>query len=797
MAPPVSTAKPAGFFEKWWALRVSLGISLGISIIGLLLYYSVLLVERTGIGRNIMTRFELSTVDTRFNIRPHLAPPSADARIVIVDIDQQAQEKLGRWPFSRVYFAKMMDALREDGARVVGFDITFSKPDETAKPLREVRERLESDQKQGEEVDPRVLAQLGRAEKQFDADPQFAEAIRRHGRVVLGNFFFMSRKEAESLDRATIEHYASLIQYFPFPQARSVQSLGSQGQQNYLHLIESYEPLGMAPIAAEANVDVLTDALRGEQSATGFFNVFQDPDGVVRRATMAMPFGLSKDKKDWDLYASLDVQVVRLFLGLANDRIVLNFGANGIESIEFGSSDVIQPDDQGRALINYRGPVHTFPYVSIADVVSKNFQPGTFRDKIVLVGASAIGIADLRSTPFEASAPGIEIHANIVDNILNHRFLQRDAPEFFADVAFILLFGLPVGLWLASVQPLYLPLGFLLWLPFGVIVQYAFDHGRLLNATVPATTLLANTVAVALYRVLIEEKEKRRVRGAFQQYVSPEVIRRVLTRPESVVPRKQEITILFSDIRGFTSISEKLDAQELANLLNEYLTEMTRIIFRNQGTLDKYIGDAVMAFWGAPFEDTAQASHAARAAFDMLQKLEELQRAWSPRGLPRLDIGVGINKGVASVGNMGSVLRYGYTALGDSVNLASRLEGLNKEYSTRVLLSEFAYKDARVPEFLYREVDIIRVKGKEQPVVIYELAGLRDQKDLQEKIEMYGRARAFYKRRDWRQAHGLFNQLLQRWPYDGPARILAHRCDEYLLEEPEPQWDGVYVMKHK
>jgi adenylate cyclase len=391
----------------------------------------------------------------------------------------------------------------------------------------------------------------------------------------------------------------------------------------------------------------------------------------------------------------------------------------------------------------------------------------------------------------------VEIHANIVDNILNQRFLQKETREFAIDVAFILLFGLPLGLWLATALPVFLPATLLLWVPFGAFVQYAFNQGRLLNATLPALTLLANTLAVTLYRVLIEEKEKRKVRGAFQQYVSPEVIRRVLTRPESVAPRKQEITILFSDIRGFTSISERLDAQALADLLNEYLSEMTRIIFRNQGTLDKYIGDAVMAFWGAPFEDTAQASHAARAAFDMLQKLEELQRAWSPRGLPRLDIGVGINKGVASVGNMGSALRYGYTALGDSVNLASRLEGLNKEYGTRVLLSEYAYKDARVPEFLYREVDIIRVKGKEQPVVIHELAGLRDQKDLQEKVELYGRGRAFYKRRDWRQASSIFSQLLKQWPNDGPARILAQRCEEYLLEEPEPQWDGVHVMKHK
>jgi len=798
MAPPATSKQETSFLQKWWGHRVSLAISLAISLVSLGFYYSILLSERTSAAANILRRFELSTVDTRFLLRQKLDKPSPDPRIVIVEIDQKAQEVLGRWPFSRKYFAQMLDVLREDGARTVGFDVTFSKPDESAKPIRDLREELLAQAKKpdAEPVDPRVIAQLGKIESQYNVDQQFADAIRRFGRVVLGNFFFMSAQEAETLDKATIERYAQIIGDFPFPQARTAQS--AQGQQSYVRMMENYEELGMAPVAAEANLKILSDALAGGRAGTGFFNVFADPDGVVRKGILALPFGLSMKKTEWDLYASLDVQVVRSYLDLSNDRIILSFGSNGIESIEFGSSDVIQPDDVGRENINYRGPARTFPYVSIADVVNRKFTPGIFKDKIVLVGASAVGIADLRTTPFSAfNYPGVEIHANIVDNILNQRFLVRETREFLLDVGFIFLFGLPLGLWLATAQPVLLPATLLLWIPFGALVQWGFHRGWLLNATLPALTLLANTLAVTLYRVLIEEKEKRKVRGAFQQYVSPEVIRRVLTRPESVAPRKQEITILFSDIRGFTSISEKLDAQALADLLNEYLSEMTRIIFRNQGTLDKYIGDAVMAFWGAPFEDTAQAGHAARASYEMLQKLEELQRGWAPKGLPRLDIGVGINKGVASVGNMGSSLRYGYTALGDSVNLASRLEGLNKEYGTRVLLSDYAFKDARVPEYLYREIDIIRVKGKTEPVVIHELAGLRENKGLQEKVELYGRGRAFYKRRDWRQASGIFGQLLKQWPEDGPARILAARCEEYMLDEPAPQWDGVHVMKHK
>jgi len=432
--------------------------------------------------------------------------PSPDPRIVIVEIDQKAQETLGRWPFSRKYFADMLDILRQDGARTVGFNIIFSKPDDSAKPIRDVREGLLAQEKAGEPVDPKVIAELARIEGQYKVDQQFAEAIRRFDRVVLSNFFFMSPEEARTLDKATIDNYAQIIGDFPFAQARSANSF--KGRQSYARMIQNYEELGMAPVAAVANLKLPSDTLNAGHGGTGFFNVFADPDGVVRKGILALPFGLSPNKSEWDLYASLDVQVVRSFLDLTNDRIILNFGENGIENIEFGSSDIVQPDDIGRVNINYRGPARTFPYVSIADVVNKKFSPGTFKDKIVLVGASAVGIGDLRTTPFSAfNFPGVEIHANIVDNILNQRFLERDTRELILDVLFIFLFGLPVGLWLATTQPVFLPLTLFLWVPFCAFLQYAFDRGWLLNATFPALTLLINTLAVALYRVLIEKKE--------------------------------------------------------------------------------------------------------------------------------------------------------------------------------------------------------------------------------------------------------------------------------------------------
>jgi len=454
-------------------------------------------------------------------------------------------------------------------------------------------------------------------------------------------------------------------------------------------------------------------------------------------------------------------------------------------------------------MINYEGDVNTYPYVSIADVVNHKFGPGTFRGKIVLVGASATGIGDLRSTPYAGiNYPGVEIHANVIDNILNRHFLVRGANQVAVDLALIVLFGVPLGMWLALAQPRSMLYGLLLLVPFGLGSWYAFLHGWWLNFILPSGTLVANVGFVAMYRALIEEKEKRKVRGAFQQYLSPEVIRRLLENPDLVKPRKTEITVMFSDVRGFTTISEKLDAQELAALLNEYLTEMTRIVFRHTGTLDKYIGDAVMAFWGAPFEEPEHATHACHAALEMISKLKEMQKIWKAAGKPVLDIGVGLSTGVASVGNMGSALRYGYTALGDTVNLSARLEGLNKEYGSHILLSETTYVEVQDPLLIFRELDLIRVKGKLQPVTLYELLGTRgtpegDPADLDERLEMFSQGRACYNQRRWRDAQIIFEKLLERWPEDGPARMYANRCREYYVAGPENDWDGVYVMTHK
>jgi len=788
-----------GLLSEWWQHRASFLISLIITLTALGIYFFTFLGDRSTPLFDFLKRSEYSTLDTRFRYRPakYSVP---DSRIVIVAIDQRSQEVLGKWPFSRKYFGQMLDALREDGAKVAAFDITFDKPDLTAAPVRALLAKLEQDKAAGHPPDPKLEAQVGELAKEFDSDAQFAAALRRFGPVVLGNFF-LEPQEVRGIDPAVLDKYAEMVQWYSL---NRVPLSPASGKADFATLLNEYQAESTLYTATVANIPALAPPENDERTAIGFFNISSDADGVLRRSLLVLPFGRSNNPDDIDLYGSLEVQTLRLYLGLKTDQVTVNYGQTGIASIQLGDKLTVHPDYLGRMMINYRGPRGTYPYYSLADVVQHNFLAGTFKDKIVLVGASATGIGDLRTPPYGGiDYPGMEVHANVIDNMLNHDFLVRGAHQIVLDLALILVLGLPLGFALALASPRWIWFGLGLLIPFAALVYLAFLHGWWLNFTLPAGTLVANVMSVSLYRALVEEKEKRKVRSAFGHYLSPEVIRRLLLNPLLVEPRKTDITVMFSDIRGFTTISEKLDAQELALFLNAYLFDMTRIVFATNGTLDKYIGDAVMAFWGAPFEDAGHPVQACAAALEMMKRVGELQKKWAAEGKPPLDIGIGLNSGAASVGNMGSSLRYGYTALGDTVNLSSRLEGLNKEYSTHIIVNESTYEAAKEAGFLFRELDLIRVKGKLQPVTIYELFARvsdLDQASLADadaRLSEFADARTLYKERKWAAALVAFRKILDRWPNDGPSLVYWRRCEEYLAAEPVSDWDGVFVMTHK
>jgi adenylate cyclase len=786
--------------QSWWRHRVSFIISVGITLGALTLYYFTFFGEKSTPIFAFLQRFEFNSLDTRFRYRPPSATP-ADPRIVIVEIDQQSQEALGKWPFSRTHFATMLDVLHEDGAKVVAFDITFDKPDRTADPVRALWAKLEQRKKNGETIDPKLEAEIRALAAEFDADSQFAKALARFGPVVLGNFF-LKQEELKGIDPAVLDQYDELIEWYALGRNALQQRTG---KEDFLELIGRYRRDGDLYAANVANIPALANPDNIEKTTIGFFNVSSDADGVLRRTMLVLPFGRSKDFLEWQLYGSLEVQAMRLYLGLRTDQLTVHYDQTGVVRIDFGTALLIKPDSTGHLSINYHGPRGTYPYYSIADVVQHKIPPGTFKDKIVLVGASATGIADLRTPPYgQINYPGVEVHANVIDNMLHQNFLVRGVKQQFWDAILIIFLGLPLGIWMALVAPRWMWFGIALFIPLVAADYYSFLRGWWLNFTIPALTLSANVLLVSLYRSLFEEKEKRRVRGFFEQYLSPEVIRRQLVDPRLVEPKKTQITVMFSDIRGFTTISEKLDAQDLALFLNQYLSDMSKLVFDHQGTLDKFIGDAVMAFWGAPFEEPGHAAKACRATLEMMEYVRKMQEKWEAEGKPRLDIGIGLNTGLASVGEMGSTRRKAYTALGDAVNLSSRLEGLNKDYGTHILVNETTYAAAKDDGFTFRELDLIRVKGKLQPVTIYELIGKSGQDtvygsadEVRARLELFQKARNLYCQRQWENAQRAFQTILDRWPEDGPSRTYWKRCQDYLFDEPPSGWDGVFTMTHK
>ncbi len=790
----MSTTNRARTLVKTWRRQwVPLVISLSITLASLFVYRRTFIGEQAQAGLEFVHRLELASLDARFQLRGRTQP---DPRIVIVAIDQRAQEELGRWPFPRIHFVHLLDRLRADGARVVAFDITFSQPDQTLQPLREAQAELSK-------AGPAAQAAMESLRARLDYDAQLAEAVRKAGNVVLGNFFFFDEKEAHALSAESLRAREDLLENFALPETRARQS--ASPEKHITETIQRFREFFGLPLAVEVNRPELMAAASPRDYGMGFFNIRPDPDGVVRQSLFVLPYAPSTAPDQWSFYAALEVQAVRAYLGADRQRGVLNVSETGIENLELGKGIVVRSNEVGQATINFRGKMgETYPYLSMASVVKEEIPAGYFRDKIVLVGASALGIADMRATPYgRLDSPGVEIRANAIDNILHGDFIERGAAQSRIDEWMIFLFGVPLGLWLAVVRPRWTWLSILLLIPFSMGIVYAFSRGWWLNAVMPSLfTLVPNTMFVALYRVLVEEREKRRIRGAFQQYVSPEVIRRLLDNPALVNPRKVEITILFSDIRGFTALSEKLDAQRLAMLLNQYLTEMTRIVFRHRGTLDKYIGDALMAFWGAPFEEPGHAGRACRGALEMLARLDSLRERWRGEGSPVFDIGAGIHTGIAAVGNMGSQLRYGYTAVGDSVNLSSRLEGLNKIYGTRILVTEATVRRAHEHgegDLLFRELDLIRVKGKQEPALIYELTGYRGQvaQEVVDRCNLFAEGRRLYTRREWARAKNAFDGILQRWPTDGPAQLFAQNCAQCLLVEPPADWDGVFTLEHK
>jgi adenylate cyclase len=688
-----------------------------------------------------------------------------DPRIVIIDIDEESLAKEGRWPWRRDKLAYLVDMLFDYyNIKLLGFDVVFSEPDTSGGV--ELLEKLASGPLQ---KDSSFLSTLETVRPQLSYDDMFAKSLENRP-VVLG--YSASHKIEKTPE----------VGLLPPP-------LAAAGQYPFSALL--FEEKSYA-----ANLGKLQSAAM----SGGFFNNPNvDEDGVYRRLPLLINYKSQ-------IYESLSLALYRTLLGKPEVKFITGegYGENNIDS-QLEGLDIegftIPVDQSSTLLVPYRGRQGSFPYISATEVLNGVVDVEKLKDKIAIVGTSAAGLLDLRVTPVQNLYAGVEVHANILSGLLDQNIKSRPSYILAAEFAELLL------ICLLSV----------LIFPRLSVFSSAFVFGVMLAAEIALNfycwtvwnidTILATPIILltALYGIQIffgfffESRKKKQLGNIFGQYIPPELVEQMSHSEEefSLKGESREMTVLFSDVRGFTTISEGMEPQELCELINDILTPVTRVIHEHKGTIDKYIGDAIMAFWGAPMHNPQHASYAVKAGLAILQALTVIQKDFKAKGWPEVDIGIGLNTGKMSVGNMGSQFRIAYTIMGDAVNLGSRLEGLTKQYGVKMIVSETTLQAA--PEFTYRELDKVRVKGKNKPITIYEPLGVTEEISA-EQIQILGSLNQGlhnYRQQQWTVAQSIFEQLAEQHPHDKLYKIYLDRIAYYLESPPENDWDGAFTHTSK
>jgi len=528
-----------------------------------------------------------------------------------------------------------------------------------------------------------------------------------------------------------------------------------------------------------ANIPILQQSVY----SSGFVNMIPDNDGIVRYVPLIIKY---KDS----FYPSLAFEMYRLAKGYS--KIYINYTPNGIESINLENKQTIKTDRFGRMFINYRGKQGKFHYISALDVYNNDFNKSLVANRFVIMGTTSAGLFDLRATPFESVYPGVEIQATLLDNLLKNDIISKPENEELINILIMLLVSVLSAVIIYRFSAVYSFIGVMLLVTGTYYAQYYyFVHEKtILNTIYPLVLIVVISLVLTTVNYLFEHKSTLLIKKAFAKKVSPKVMEELLKNPTDILePKEKVITIYFSDVRSFTTISEQLaDPKKLIKMLNSYFTPVSRIIIKNQGTIDKFIGDAVMAYWNAPNDCKDHADLAVKSAIEHLNVLKKLNKDLKKEFNITIDIGIGINTGLTTIGEMGSEGRADYTVIGDSVNLASRLEGLNKYYGTHILISQNT-KDLLKNRYVIREIDTVLVKGKKQPVTIYEVQGFG-----KEKFEKYEKALSLYKNREFTKALEIFEDLYKE-KNDKIYEIYIQRCKHYI-KNPE-EFSPVYKFDTK
>ncbi len=672
---------------------------------------------------SVLQRLDDIIYDTRLRAT---MPKSLDERIVIVDIDEKSLAEVGRWPWSRNKMAALVDELYDrQKVAILGFDVVFAEADDSSglKRLRQLASNEFKDQAGFGE-------RLGQLEASLDYDAAFARSLSKRP-AVLGYYMTSDRDGRTNgvLPQAVMQKSALLGRPIKFT---------------------SWSGFG-------ANIEPLAKAA----PMAGFFNSITDTDGVVRSIPLIAEY-------KGQYYESLSVAMFRVLTGLPQvepgfpQERFLSRNYQGLESIllkQDGKSLAIPVDDRVAALVPFRGPGNvaggSFKYLSAADVLARRVPASQLSGKIVLIGTTAPGLLDLRVTPVGETYPGVEVHANVISGLLDGRLYVK--PDYavgyevivLALAGLILAFALPilsapkaVALSVAVIAGL-VGLNFWLYLGAGLVLPLA-------TALVMALTAFALNMSFGYF---VESKSKRQIADLFGTYVPPELVDEMVKDPKSynMQAASKELTVMFCDMRGFTKMSETMEPTQLQGLLNAVFSRLTNVIRNNRGTIDKYMGDCVMAFWGAPVDSPEHAALAVKTAMEMAGEVRKINEEHRSKGMPEIGVGIGLNTGSMCVGDMGSSIRKSYTVIGDSVNLGSRLEGLSKTYGVDIVVSESTKKLA--PDFAWQELDKVRVKGKDQAVTIFwPLAPLdRLPKELGDEIKLWNAFLKSYRSQDWDQ----------------------------------------------
>ncbi|APW66041.1 adenylate/guanylate cyclase domain-containing protein [Poseidonibacter parvus] len=662
--------------------------------------------------------------DYMFNIRGEIAPKTDS--IVIIDIDEKSLQKLGQWPWSRDILSRILKNLTQNNIAIIGLDIVFAEEDRTSPH--------------------NIFKKLNIKEEDIvNYDFEFAQTIASTPTILGYQFEFEDKKHINK-------------------EAPSIQTI----------FIEKNKKLGNNYLLQAKGTILNIPVIQDNSYSSGFFNNIPDNAGVIR----SVPLIISYDE---EIYPSLALETLRIALGIK--RIYINYDENGVKDLQL--DDYIIPTDRhGRLLINFRGKEKTFKYISALDIYNNDFKKEDIENKIALIGTSAAALMDLRATPFESIFPGVEVHANAIDNIIAKDFLYEASWVDGANIFLIFFLVLFVVFLTKKIHLIFIPIltTSLLFLTSYSLYYILFNYGLVLNIFFPLITIILATIITIMLQYFYEIKKKDEIKNKFASKVSKDVMEQLLKNVDNnqLQAQNKEITVFFSDIRGFTKISEDIKQPDLlVKYINQYMTPMSEIITKNKGTIDKYIGDAIMAYWNAPFDIEDHEDKAVQSALEQLEKLKELNVQLKQQNQPLIDIGIGITTGIATVGEIGSIGRSDYTVIGDTINIGSRVESLCKFYGVKLIITNFT-KDSLKENYIFKYLDYVQLKGKEEAIELWEVIHKEHlSKDLEKELELYNQAIILYKKEKLEEAKKLFTQL-NEINSSNINNLYIQRCTDFL-----------------